>query len=119
MSYSEALVAAGCEVLDFKTTGSYQGEWYALVSYEGEIGLVEGSYGSCSYCDAFEAEFNYGDTETEDYQERLADFGKTYLPVLPLDIRIADLEKQLKDCDWGDYREALNILNNWKTKYKL
>jgi len=59
MGYSEALTAAGCKVIDFKEFGSYQGTWLAFVQYNGEKGIVEGSYGSCSGCDAFEAEFGF------------------------------------------------------------
>jgi len=121
MGYVAALTAAGCNVLEFETTGSYQGEWYALVEYEyeDEVGLIEGSYGSCSACDAFEAEFGYWDNEKDNYQERLVNFGKTYLPVMPIDIRICDLEKRVAKNDWGDYKEALEILVKWKSDYKL
>ena len=101
MSYENALEAAGAEVELFKSFGSYQGEWWALVKYDGERGWVNGSYGSCSGCDAFEAEFGcYSDGERCDeheysydapasceaceaaataYKERLASFGRGYL----------------------------------------
>lgn len=57
MSYEEALQAAGAEVLEFEQFGSYQGDWWAKVRYKDELGWVQGSYGSCSGCDAFESEF--------------------------------------------------------------
>lgn len=79
MSYKEALEAAGAEVILFKGFGSYQGDWWAKVKYNGHEGWVTGSYGSCSGCDAFEAEFDWGDNEKDDYQSRLCDFGKGYL----------------------------------------
>lgn len=100
MSYEQALEAAGAQVIVFEEFGSYQGDWWALVKYKGETGWVNGSYGSCSGCDAFEGEFGYGngynggggfwdyetdqyreptDKERKDYEARLADFGKTYL----------------------------------------
>lgn len=107
MSYETCLEKAGAEILDFKEFGSYQGEWLAFVYYKGEKGIVQGSYGSCSGCDAFEAEFDYceepeisgdkfyknGRTWDEDnecseeeyyeaiaiYEKRLSDFGKSYL----------------------------------------
>jgi len=79
MSYESALEAAGAIVHDFASFGSYQGEWWAKVTYNGETGWISGSYGSCSGCDAFEAEFGYYDDERDDYQARLADFGKAYL----------------------------------------
>lgn len=99
MSYREALQAAGAEVLEAKYFGSYQGDWYALVNYNGSKQWVHGSYGSCSGCDAFCAEFDFdGDDNgceehryekqadctackerTVEYQRRLANFGKSYL----------------------------------------
>ena len=98
MSYTEALKAAGAEVLAEQYFGSYQGDWYALVNYNGSKQWVHGNYGSCSGCDAFRAEFDYGDdngceehrydrvedcadckARSADYQRRLATFGKSYL----------------------------------------
>ena len=94
MGYSEALEAAGAKVKQFKHFGSYQGTWMALLE-DGRI--VTGSYGSCSGCDAFEAEFGYSPEGCEDheyspvtdcsncqekaaaYQAKLAEFGKNYL----------------------------------------
>jgi len=66
MGYSEALEKAGCKILAFEEFGSYQGTWLAFVEYNGQKGIVEGSYGSCSGCDAFQAEFDYGDEPTEE-----------------------------------------------------
>lgn len=79
MGYQEALEAAGAIVLDFTKFGSYQGDWWAVVDYQGKRGWVNGSYGSCSGCDAFESEFGWHD---EDNQEKLAAFGKNYLDSL-------------------------------------
>jgi hypothetical protein len=59
-SYQAALEAAGAEVEEFKEFGSYQGDWWARVSFGGRRGWVTGSYSSYSGCDAFEAEFGYG-----------------------------------------------------------
>ena len=75
MSYREALVAAGAVVEQFEEFGDYQGTWYALVNVEGTRFWVNGSYGSCSGCDAFEAEFGYNDRDPE----KLAKFGASYL----------------------------------------
>jgi len=83
MSYQNALVAAGANVIAFESFGDWQGSWVALVEYRGERGWVQGSFGSCDHCDAFEAEFGWGfdeQNETEvQYQARLASFGETYL----------------------------------------
>ena len=101
MSYYEALEAAGAKVFEFKEFGSYQGDWWAFVEYEGVIGWITGSYGSCSGCDAFEGEFWGGyencdkhrwerdpdilsechncQSANAEYNKKLADFGRSYL----------------------------------------
>jgi hypothetical protein len=99
MSYKAAMEAAGARVIAFETFGSYQGDWFAHVEYTGVTGIVQGCYGSCSHCDAFESEFGYREDECNeryaegrqaetctgcsvaraDYQERLAAFGREYL----------------------------------------
>jgi hypothetical protein len=101
MSYEGAMEAAGAEVLAFKEFGSYQGSWWAKILFEGKTYWVNGSYGSCSGCDAFQSEFGYGDDEhcaehkyqysndpisceacaeaKKAYQARLAEFGKSYI----------------------------------------
>ncbi len=104
MSYELALEEAGAKVLEFKSFGSYQGDWWAKVEYNGEIGWIAGSYGSCSGCDAFEAEFGYGSEHCDEhrwtyvevvtdscsecieernhFKKKLASFGKVYLDTL-------------------------------------
>lgn len=108
MGYIETLKAAGAQVLDSKFTGSYQGSWGAIVIYEGKKSLVQGSYGSCSGCDRFQAEFDRYDPcapyqrdgkyyqDNDDYEEveitkevydehqekirqKMADFAQSYL----------------------------------------
>lgn len=129
MGYSETLEAAGAKVLDYKEFGNYQGDWAALVEYKGEKGIVFGSYGSCSGCDAFQAEFDFSDeapiekdgkyykTYWDDeeisksefdegianYNKRLHDFGMDYLTA-PLATKDT-IEKNiaaLKEDDWFD-----------------
>lgn len=58
MGYQEAIEANGVEVIEFKMFGSYQGDWVAILK-DGRF--IHGSYGSCSGCDAFEAEFGWKD----------------------------------------------------------
>jgi hypothetical protein len=101
MSYEEALKAAGAEVLEYESFGSYQGDWWAKVRWNGGTGWINGSYGSCSGCDSFEAEFGWNDDQCEEhrydekqdgcescraaaaeYQRRLADFGRQYLDTI-------------------------------------
>lgn len=102
MSYYEALEAAGAEVLLFKAFGSYQGTWWAKVLDKGKQYWVSGAYGSCSGCDAFQAEFGYDESEAcnehryeypkpdistckacaearESYNKHLSEFGGCYL----------------------------------------
>ena len=109
MSYQESLEAAGAIVLIFDSFGSYQGDWWAKVEYNGRIGWVNGSYGSCSGCDAFEAEFGWNDDEQPDYQERLADFGRSYLDNLYTQ---EEAEKESsKYLDWDmDAQEMLDFI---------
>ena len=67
-------------MLDFAHFGDWQGSWMALVEYQGQRGWVQGFFGSCDYCDAFQAEFDWdSDFACEDVQERLAQFGRSYL----------------------------------------
>ncbi len=130
MGYSEALEAAGCKILAFEEFGSYQGTWLAFVEYKGQKGIVEGSYGSCSGCDAFEAEFGlsedvheengkyykswYGcanennEISKKEYEElkkaadkKLADFGASYLSGGLYDK--AHYEKHLAGLDGDDW----------------
>lgn len=73
--YHECLEIAGARVLAFESFGSYQGDWWAKVVYGGKTFFVTDYYGSCSGCDAFEAEFEWGGATREDY----AAFGRQYL----------------------------------------
>jgi len=98
MSYETALKAAGAEVHCFESFGSYQGDWWAKVTYNGVTGWINGSYGSCSGCDAFEAEFGWNDDEKSDYQERLAKFGAEYLDNIYS--QEDALKKALEHDDW-------------------
>lgn len=98
MGYSLALESAGAKVLDYEQFGDYQGSWIAKVSYKGAVGYIRGFYGSCSGCDAFEAEFDFsccdehGDIWYEEavensascvycknYVDRMIKFGEGYL----------------------------------------
>lgn len=119
MSYESALIAAGCEVIEFIEFGCYQGEWLALVRKDGEIGVCEGSYGSCSYCDAFESEFGYGEINAPDYQSRLADFGNGYLPANTLPEMAAKLSVDIERLEWDEERrEMLEKVQSWQAKYE-
>ena len=106
MGYSSALVAAGAEVVDFDTFGDYQGTWIAEVKYNGQHGFVVGFYGSCSGCDAFEAEFDYAYAEEDNsYQERLKAFGESYLRHI---LTLEDVKHDYAKCeDWDHEGTAI------------
>jgi hypothetical protein len=89
--YQGALEAAGATVHTFDSFGDYQGSWFAKVTFNGVTGWVQGGYGSCSGCDAFEAEMGYEpyDVDDDDYAHykaswdaRLKNFGASYLNAL-------------------------------------
>lgn len=127
MSYETALEAAGAKILQFKEFGSYRGDWYALVEYNGERGWLAGNYGSCSACDSFQAEFGWDYDEycdehryshvptcsacvakKETLRKRLADFGKTYLD------GFCDVDLLLKNLDnSGEWDEESKEAAAW------
>lgn len=108
--YVAALEAAGAKVLAFQEFGDYQGTWIAIT----DRGVFSGSYGSCSGCDAFEAEFGYEDYDKPDYQERLAAFGQTYLDS-PVDLAKL-LEDAVTNSEWDDNAEMVHWLKEWNDK---
>ena len=134
MSYETALQAAGAKVIEFKSFGSYQGDWYALAEYNGERGWIHGFFGSCSGCDAFEAEFDYDEKEHCDqheyvnnpppcagcdeakakYDAKLAEFGRPYLEGMSKpDLLLAELDER---AEWDDEsREAATWIRSLAT----
>lgn len=100
MGYQSSLEANGIVIKEFKEFGDYQGNWFA-VTEDGNV--ISGSYGSCSGCDAFQAEIDYGSGGSSesngkyydgnynecskeeyerlqiDYNERLKKFGQSYI----------------------------------------
>lgn len=73
--YQRALEAAGATVHAYEEFGSYQGDWWARVTIGDRSGWIHDYFGSCSGCDAFEADFAWG----EETPEALAAFGSRYL----------------------------------------
>jgi hypothetical protein len=130
MSYSAAMEAAGAVILAGRTFGSYQGDWINLIHYEGGLRAVIGSYGSCSGCDSFEAEFEStyhhptDEDGEEDYEQighslgtvvdgcakcaetqaRLVAFGKSYCDAGLVSAAELDVEiaKHAKASEWDD-----------------
>jgi len=118
MDYEDCLKYAGAKVLAFKYFGSYQGDWIAKVYYNGEIGWVKDYFGSCSGCDAFQAEFSNiyhsddddvihdpfykgfenGCKQCDEIKQRVIDFGKSYLSgMMTYDAILKDCSR---DTDW-------------------
>ena len=117
--YRQALEAAGANVLVFDSFGDWQGSWIALVEYQGEVGWVQGAFGSCSYCDAFESEFEWdSDFVCEDVRDRLAQFGRTYLDDLMTTEEV--LSHYDPHADWdSDSASAAAWVRHTAEKYKV
>ena len=105
MSYQQALEAAGARVIAFQDFGDWQGSWVALVEYQGQRGWVQGAFGSCSMCDAFQEQFDWdSDFTCQDVQEQLAQFGRTYLDDLQTTEQV--LCHYDPHADWDEESEA-------------
>lgn len=114
MGYREALEATGARVIDFQSFGSYQGDFFAIVEYNGTKAVVHGTYGSCSGCDSFEAEFGYSYEEDDtQYKKGLADFGFRYIEnAMTIDEAIKYSEKE---ASWDmDAQKMIEWLKNLK-----
>jgi len=125
--YGLALRMAGATVHRYATFGSYQGPWMATVTLpDGRTGIIRGYYGSCSGCDAFEAELGYdyhdcngsthgekvpGCSECADYGRRLREFGAAYFKDLmtPAELFTDVVQNQP---DYGD--EMVALIQGWK-----
>lgn len=133
--YAKALEATGVTIKEFKFFGSYQGDWFAVTA-DGKI--ISGSYGSCSGCDAFQAEFDDEEPECKDgkyykpsyfsdaahrhslkeykrdkakYLERLKSFGQSYVDgAETLEEIIA--RYKIKAKEWEDDKEIYNWLKS-------
>lgn len=134
MEYKNALEFAGATVYAFESFGSYQGDWWAKVSYFGKTGWVHGSFGSCSVCDALQSEFdceshNHGENyfdptwgskdefdkdceQCKDFSRRFSEFGKGYLgEILTQEEAIANASENL-EWDMGAQEMVDFIKNN-------
>jgi len=132
MGYKESLELAGAVVHDYQEFGSYQGDWWAYVTYEGVKGWVHDYFGSCCGCDAFQGEFGYDlnhyhgdkymDADYDDLdlscpqcqaiKQKMIDFGKKYLEnILNQDQAEEDAGENLS---WD--MDATDMLNFVKSK---
>jgi len=133
--YKKCLELAGAKVHEFKNFGSYQGDWWTKVEYQGKLGWVHGWFGSCSGCDAFQAEFGYKSHEHEDddyityydfpekfkkdcphcqdLMKRMKEFGEKYLDDLYTQEEAEN--KASENLDWdGNAQEMVDFIKNNK-----
>lgn len=99
----------GVTEVEAKYYGSYQGEFLCRIVYNGEILYIHDWYGSCSGCDAFEAEFAWSSSKTK---KNLINFAKSYIgAALPKEKMIKYLEHELDEWD-TEKREMLQDLKD-------
>ena len=109
--YTDALTAAGATVHVSESFGSYQGDTWALVAYEGRAGWVCWSFGSCSGCDDLErwvdeTRTRLGlDWDDDIPSSELAAFGRNYLDNI-MDQATAEA-KASEDIDWDQEAEKV------------
>lgn len=125
--YEGTFQLAGAHVHAFEQFGSYQGEWWAKVTYKGQTGWISGSYGSCSGCDSFQSEFDctghehennnfvstfdlpkYYDKNCEkcvELKDKLIKFGEDYLTYIYTQEEAE--ENAAKNLDWDDNAEEM------------
>ena len=124
--YEGTFQLAGAKVHLFEQFGSYQGDWWAKVTYKGQTGWINGSYGSCSGCDAFQSEFDctshehgndyvstydfakYYDKNCEkcvDLKDRLIKFGEGYLNYIYTQEEAEEVAA--KHIEWDDDAEKM------------
>lgn len=94
-TYETALKEAGATVHAYKTFGSYQGDWLALVTFDGRTGWIHDYYGSCSGCDALESDLGYRDPKPG----QLAAFGAKYLENIITQEQAEAISS--KNVEWG------------------
>ena len=64
--YADCLELAGAKVYAYERFGSYQGDWWALIRFNGKRLWIHGYYGSCSVCDALQGvDWSTWNTEEE------------------------------------------------------
>ena len=122
MSYEEAFSAVpGVKVEWCEYLGSYQGRLLAKITVEGLEGprYIIDYYGSCSGCDAYEAEFGYSFDNTP--PEKLAEFGKPYVDAaLTLDEVLQELMPKPGGWYDTDMKEGLDkVLADYPEKRAL
>jgi len=91
-NYTIVAQAKGQEVVKYETFGSYQGEWLMISKDKENYYIYRDSYGSCSGCDSYEAEFGWNEDITEEHAKL---FSANYEPFIT--IPIEKYEKMKKE----------------------
>ncbi len=109
--------AAGAEVICYKEFGSYQGDWLAKVSFEGETFWIRDCFGSCSVCDAFKADVGWSpwnddsQAEVDAYREKVRAFGARLLEPQERLTFDAVLAAVSEDVEWdSDAQEMVDFV---------
>lgn len=113
LSYAGSLRAAGAEVHTSRSFGTYQGDWWAKVTLpDARRGWITDRFGSCTGCDAFQAEFGHRENIS---RAELAEFGAGYFDAL---LTQTDAETQAAENEsWDlDASEAVAFVreNAWR-----
>jgi len=124
IDYDVIALARGQKVLYYRQFGSYQGEWVLLSKDDESYYVYKGYYGSCSGCDAIQAEFDYDDNLPLD-SPKVQNFIKDYPPevIIPHltawkfakpnnfgQLLPANIRDQYSDISWSDVEEQCNLL---------
>jgi hypothetical protein len=119
MGYRTALEKAGCNVIRFNEFGSYQGDWLALVEYKGEKGIVHGCYGSCSGCDAFQAQFDYRSDEIREQDGKYIRYWDEEVTKEEYDAYIVAYDKELAEFGESYLSGGLTTLEYWENRKSM
>lgn len=97
--------------------GSYQGRMVAKIVKDGQTRYIVDYYGSCTGCDAFQAEFEY--IEDNKTPEKLASFGEPYVTgAKTLDEALAELVGSEYKSD-EDVEAANRILKDYGKQFSV
>ena len=107
-AYHWALEIGGAKVLAFNSFGTYQGDWYAKIEFNGKQGWVHGYYGTCEYCDAFDSEVGYSDKEGYE-KKKVVKLAASYLSEIKTYEEVLAIAQ--KDASWDlDAKKAIEFI---------
>jgi hypothetical protein len=111
---SELFEAFGYEILEWITTGSYQGDYVVLARYDGRFFFTVIGFGSCGGCDAWIGTFSEGSPGPDEYP-KLADWIASTHRSCDVYDSLAELKAGLgrritsreEDNDWYDHDDEI------------